>query len=89
MKNSNLTSVLDQSYWKIFRKCCDVVSGKVYYFSLYGLKLDSSHNMIQPNMKLVIEQLNVLIVSNNNNYSKYSLLYIESTLLSLYALSII
>ena len=30
MKNSNLNSVSDQTYRKKTRKCCDVISGKVY-----------------------------------------------------------
>ena len=34
MKNSNLNSVLDQTYRKKTRKCCDVISGKVYYYQL-------------------------------------------------------
>ena len=30
MKNSNFNSVLNQTYRKKIRKCCDVISGKVY-----------------------------------------------------------
>ena len=63
MKNSNLNSVLDQTYRKKTRKCCDVISGKVYSVRFPGKNKMENSTFIKCSTENGIKKSQALVLS--------------------------
>ena len=66
MKNSNLNSVLDQTYREKTRKCCDVISGKVYYDKIAAKILNVAKAVAEETMSDATKGIRENITSDYN-----------------------